>query len=930
MRTGKDRYTRTKNVLKKRTKPFHKRSNSAGHNLRNLNLGRALTLIGLPLTKAILWFLKTTLHLYHLARSTNPSQLTTSFHQLLLSQLNSSTPQKILKQKLRRRQLYLISHAKKSLSKKIKPPAFLAKAFSNLLTSIKSNFTHWLSARNHFSLPSFPNFPSFTNPLNKLPKLQRPKNLSKFSFNLPQANLPHPPRPTVSFSKLSNLLKPLGSFFRFILITPAQRVVASLQTLFTTLFSIPVSVFNRTNESLQKPRHLRFSYLFPITLIFSSIAASTWFYFAIIKDLPNPSELAKNQPVLTTKIYDRNGILLYKIYKNENRSLVPLSDIPPHLIQATIAIEDQDFYSHSGFSVRGIARAFKANLTDDTLQGGSTITQQLIKNTLLTPERTFTRKTKELILSFLTEFYYSKDEILTMYFNQVPYGGTAYGVQEASRMYFDKDVTDLNLSEAAFLAGLPAAPTRFSPYGPYPERATARQHTVLRRMIEDGYITSHQAESAIKEPIALAPQSDSILAPHFVMYVRDQLAEKFGQRRVEQGGLEVTTTLDLTLQNQVEQIVRAEIDTLQNLNVTNGAALVTNPQTGEILAMVGSRNYFDSQNDGQVNVTLRPRQPGSSIKPINYALALERGLTPATIIPDTPICFNIAGQPPYCPKNYDGQYHGRVTLRSALANSYNIPAVKILSQFGVKEMIAKGELMGISTWDDPSRFGLSLTLGGGEVTMVDMATAYGVFANNGLRVDPTPFLEVKSYNQQILDHTSCTSSNCQPKRVLDPRVAYQITDILSDNQARSGAFGTHSVLHIPGQQVAVKTGTTNNLRDNWTFGYTKDRLVAVWVGNNDNTSMSYIASGITGASPIWNKITTSLLDAQSPHTFAPPNNLAKVKVCTITGQLACNGCPSKEEYFLPGTEPQTHCSPEQIANILNPTPPTEPQQTANN
>lgn len=538
-----------------------------------------------------------------------------------------------------------------------------------------------------------------------------------------------------------------------------------------------------------------------------------------------------------------------------------------------------------------------------------------------------------MVLSILTEFYFSKDEILAMYFNQIPYGGSAYGAEEASQMFFGKSVNHLSLSESSFLAGLAAAPTRFSPHGTHPELSVVRQHQVLRRMVEDGYITLAEAEEAKNQKVTILPQKNSIKAPHFVMYIKELLVEKYGLQMVEQGGLEVTTSLDLNLQETTQNIVSSEVASLNRLNVHNGAALVTNPKTGEILAMVGSTNYFDSTNDGQVNVSLRPRQPGSSIKPVTYATALEKGLTPSTIIPDTPICYRLPGQAPYCPKNYDNSYHHNVTLRQALASSYNIPAVKTLSQIGVNAMVEKGRLMGITTWNNSSRFGLSLTLGGGEVKMVDMAVVYGVFANQGYKVDLHPILEVKAYNGKVLEHFECNhvtntklttaeqvdaSTNvntCSSTQVVDPRVAYQITNILSDNQARSSAFGLHSVLHIPDQEVAVKTGTTNSLRDNWTMGYTTNQLVVTWVGNNDNSPMSYIASGITGASPIWQKIMLTLLDPNQPHAFAPPPNLTKVKICTLTGSLSCNGCPSKDEYFLPGTEPKNRCNEDLINQI---------------
>ena len=692
-----------------------------------------------------------------------------------------------------------------------------------------------------------------------------------------------------------------------------------------------IVVFQSTRFQFLKKLKPRRRYLALLALI--TVPAIIVFYFEILRDLPSPSRLATDRPIVSTKIYDRNGTLLYKIFKNENRSIVALDDIPLVLQQATIAIEDKNFYQHSGFSIQGIARAFKTNLTEDSLQGGSTITQQLVKNTLLSPERTLSRKIKEVILSVLTEFYFSKTEILTMYFNQVPYGSTAYGAEEASQMYFGQSVRQLTLAQSAFLAGLPAAPTRFSPYGIHPELAVVHQHEVLRRMVEDGYITLAQAEDAKNQKITLRPQQNDILAPHFVMYIKDLLVEKYGLPLVEQGGLEVYTSLDLTAQTLAQQVVTNEVATLKRLNVTNGAALVTNPATGEILAMVGSKDYFDTQSDGQVNVTLRPRQPGSSIKPVNYAAALEKGFTPATLIPDTPICYRLPGQPDYCPKNYDNRYHGLVTVRTALASSYNIPAVKTLSQIGVETMLEKGREMGITTWEDSSRFGLSLTLGGGEVKMVDMATAYAAFANGGLKVNLHPILEVRTYDGRVLERLSCKDltgqslspitsidaatqvHTCAGTPVITPTIAYQITNILSDNNARAPAFGTHSVLVIPDHQVAVKTGTTNNLRDNWTIGYTPDYLVVTWVGNNDNTPMSYIASGITGASPIWQKIMLNLLKDRPNHPFTPGSGLTKVSICTLTGTLSCTGCPSVEEYFVPGTEPKTHCTKEQIDTI---------------
>jgi 1A family penicillin-binding protein len=652
-------------------------------------------------------------------------------------------------------------------------------------------------------------------------------------------------------------------------------------------------------------------------------------YDYIFRDLPSANDLVNHHPIVSTKILDRHGRLLYNIYKDENRSLIPLSQIPPHMVQATIAIEDKEFYSHHGFSFRGIIRAAKANFEGKPVQGGSTITQQLVKNTLLSPERTFRRKIREMLLSIVVDASFTKDEILGMYFNEIPYGGSTYGVEEASRRFFGKSARELTLAESTYLAGLPAAPSAYSPYGSTPELGYLRQAEVLRRMVEDGYITQEQADQARTEKLQFRQDSVDILAPHFVFYIREMLAKQYGEEILNQGGLTVRTSLDLDVQNAAQQAVVAEVTKLKNLRVNNGAALVTNPRTGEVLAMVGSVNYFDFVHDGQVNVTLRPRQPGSSIKPLTYAIAMERGLiTPSSRIDDSAITFNIPGSVPYTPKNYDGKYHGSVTVRQALGSSYNIPAVKVLNMIGLNTMIDRAQELGITTWQERQRFGLSLTLGGGEVLMSDMATAYSAFANYGYSVPLNPILEVTDYSGKQLYRNSCAldTDNCFGKQTLDPRVAYQITDILKDNQARTPAFGPVSVLNIPGQEVAVKTGTTNNLRDNWTFGYTSDRLVATWVGNNDSTSMSYVVSGITGASPIWNNIMRSLLSTDQPHHFPALPGLIKVAICKTTGTLACKGCPSiSEEFFIPGTQPTQACNPNWFSKPQSSSTPKQPR-----
>lgn len=649
-----------------------------------------------------------------------------------------------------------------------------------------------------------------------------------------------------------------------------------------------------------KKRKANLFLLIPSLFIVASILI---FYFLILKNLPSPKELSERSPEVSTKIYDRNGNLLYKIYKNENRTIIPLSQIPESVRLATLAAEDAEFYNHPGFSIRGITRAIVRDVKTGSLQGGSTITQQLVKNALLSPEKTVTRKIKELILSIEAEIVYSKDEIFEMYLNEVSYGGTAYGIQEASESYFGKEVQDLNLAEASLLAGLPKSPTTFSPFGSNPDLAFERQREVLRLMVINKYITQEQAEKAMNEKITFASQKTGIKAPHFVMYIRQILVDRYGEEIVEKGGLEVKTSLDLSIQEAAEKIVKFEVDSLTRLNVGNGAALVMNPKTGEILAMVGSKNYFDTKNDGNVNVLTSLRQPGSSIKVVNYAYALLHGYTPASIIDDSPITYRTPGTTPYSPVNYDGKYKGKVSLRIALAESRNIPAVKILASYGVPKMIEQARTMGITTWEDPSKYGLSLTLGGGAVKAIELAKVYSTLANSGQTPELTPILEVKNYKGEILENNS-------PKVIqsIDERIAFLLTDILKDNNARAAEFGYNSYLVVKDHpEVAVKTGTSNNLRDNWTVGYNQDYLVLTWVGNNDNSPMSRVASGITGASPIWNKIMTIILNGQPSIDWNAPKGVSKVNICSITGTLPCEGCPTKQEWFLDENRPSGRC-----------------------
>lgn len=655
--------------------------------------------------------------------------------------------------------------------------------------------------------------------------------------------------------------------------------------------------------------------------------------FFLLKDVPSPAKLTKTPAPISTQILDRNGELLYEVYSDFKRTPVPLGEINLLVQQATIAIEDKNYYHHHGLDTLAIVRAAFNTLRGKRLEGGSTITQQLVKNALLSdPKRTITRKIKEAILAVATEITYTKDEILELYLNHAPYGGALYGIETASKTYFGKSAKDLTLAESALLAGLPQSPTRYSPFGANPELAISRQHDVLRRMVEDKYITLEQAETAKAEKLNFLKKNISINAPHFSLYVRDFLVEKYGEDKVNLGGLRVTTTLDLDLQKYIEASLSAEMKKIAGLRISNGAALVTKPNTGEVIALVGSKDYFNDDIDGQVNITTALRQPGSSIKPINYAVALLKGWPASLVYLDVPTCFNVAGQKQYCPKNYDGSFRGPVSMRLALANSLNIPAVKQLALNGLDSFIATASAMGISSWKDSKNYGLSLTLGGGEVTMLDMAEAFGTFANQGVTVPLISIIKIEDYTGNILEQidtenianivsvlpqnwtdfqASQSTSNPkalpdEPRVTLPQEVAFIISDILSDNGARSATFGPSSQLVIPGHTVSVKTGTTNDQKDNWTIGYTKDYLAVTWVGNNDNTSMSYVASGVTGASPIWNNIMKKLLKTVKDRPLVKPELIKNYQVCNLTGLLAQeeNQCESHNEYFIDDILPQ--------------------------
>ncbi len=647
-----------------------------------------------------------------------------------------------------------------------------------------------------------------------------------------------------------------------------------------------------------------------LTFVFFSLIAG--FIFILLafawysRDLPKPDKVQRSSG-LSTVIYDRNNKPLYDIFKDQNRIAVDINDIPKYLKEATIAIEDKNFYKHQGFSFTGIIRAFINTILFRKLEGGSTLTQQLVKNALLTSERTVPRKIKEFVLSVEIERRYSKDQILQMYFNEAPYGGTAWGIEVASKTYFGKPVKDLTITESVILAGIPQRPSYYSPYTGEPKAYIARAENVLRRMREDGYIDKSQEEETKKQlPQVVFNEPGSLLkAPHFVMYVKEQLNEKFGEKLVEEGGLKVYTTLDIDLQDEAQKIVTAEVDNAKSLKVGNGAVVVLDPKSGDILSMVGSKDYFAGDYDGNVNVTLSLRQPGSALKPITYAAAFKKGFTPSSLIMDTQTHFpsGIAGKD-YLPQNYDLKFRGPVQLRYALGNSINVAAVKLLAYTGVSEMLKTAYDMGLTTLEptkeNVNRFGLSITLGGGEVRLLELSSSYGVFATGGMLYEPLSILKVVDSKGKVLfEH-----KKPKGKKVLDSDISFLISDILSDNNARLEVFGPKSWLNIPGKKVAVKTGTTDDKRDNWTVGYTPSVVVGVWVGNNDNSTMDpKLATGVSGAAPIWNKVMQKALAKMQAEDFIKSDNIVELEIDAFLGGLPKDPHSRRKEFFKKGTEP---------------------------
>lgn len=614
-----------------------------------------------------------------------------------------------------------------------------------------------------------------------------------------------------------------------------------------------------------------------VVLIFLGLLCALFLWFS--KDLPSPDKINAKISAQSTQIFDRNGKLLYEIHGDQNRILASWDEIPKNVKNATIAVEDKSFYKHGGFSIFGIARAFTGVITHNSSEGGgSTITQQFVKNALLTNEHTYIRKIKELILSIEIEQMYKKDDILRMYLNEIPYGSNAYGIKVAAKTFFNKDLKDLTLAESATLAALPNAPTYYSPYGNHLDDLYKRKDLILDLMAEQKYITKDEAKIAKNEKLIFSNNPyGSIEAPHFVMYVKEKLVEKYGETKVNSGGLKVYTSLDYDKQVAAEDAVSTNVEKNKTRYGASNAGLVAiDPKTGQILAMVGSKDYFDETIDGQVNIAISNRQPGSSFKPFAYATAWKNSnWGPGSILYDVKTDFGGG----YVPQNYSGGFWGPVTMRTALQNSLNIPAVKTLYIAGVKSTIETAKAMGITTLDENGDYGLSLVLGSGEVKLLDMVSAYGVFANNGIKQDPTWFIRIEDNTGKVLDEYKQKTG----KTVLDSQIAYLMNNVLSDDSARARTFGSGSALTLSGRPAAAKTGTTNSYKDAWTIGYTPSLVAGVWSGNNDGTPMTS-GGGAFAAAPIWHDFMTKALAGTTVEQFSRPSGIKTVTLDAITGR----------------------------------------------
>lgn len=604
-----------------------------------------------------------------------------------------------------------------------------------------------------------------------------------------------------------------------------------------------------------------------------AVAICGWFGITIVvawasRNLPDPDRLIDRQIVQSTKIYDRTGThLLYEVYQGKKRTLVELSDIPEYAVYGTILVEDKNFFTHKGVAWLSIARAFVSNMLGRSAGSGgaSTLTQQLIKNAVLTSEHSYIRKIKEAILARQIEQKFSKEQILKMYFNEIPYGSTNYGIESASQSYFGKTVKDVSVAEAATLAALPQSPTRYLNNW---DQLLVRRNFIIDLLATNNYITPTQAETAKKEPINIKRSSGHLEAAHFVEYIKGQLVEKYGEKMVEEGGLKVITTLDYDKQKIAEEEVTAAAEKNEKkYGATNAALVALDAKTGQIVAMVGSRDYDNNEIQGKVNVALRPRQPGSSFKPIVYVTGFSRGLTPNTKVYDVNTIFP-AEPKDFEPHNYDGKEHGPVTLRQALAGSLNIPAVKTLYLTGVNNVLDQAEKMGYTTLKDRSRFGLALVLGGAEVTLLEHTRAYMTLAREGSSIPVNSILEVKDNRGNVLEKWETPPE----VRVLDQQPVRQLVDIMSDNNARSFVFGANSALVLADRPVAAKTGTTNDWHDGWTMGFTPQLVTGVWVGNNNNKAMAKGADGVLTAGPIWHNFMARALKNAPVEGFNPPDS----------------------------------------------------------
>jgi len=675
---------------------------------------------------------------------------------------------------------------------------------------------------------------------------------------------------------------------------------------------------NKHNNNKRFPKlraFLKIFIIFSALGIFTLTVGLAMIVAWISKDLPNPNKIIERQVPLSTKIFDKTGkTVLYEIHGAERRTMVELSDIPKFVVDATLTAEDRDFYQHQGFSITGIIRSVIRNISTGSRVGGSTITQQLVKNAILTSEKTYTRKLKELILSYQIEKKFTKNDILKMYFNEIPYGSTAYGVESASQTFFGKSVKDVDLAEAAILASMLQKPSYYSPFGNNKEKLLARQKWVLENMAGLGFITQAQKDEAAKEKVAFKKNlSENITAPHFVMYVKEYLSERYGDKAVEEGGMKIITTLDLDKQKIAEEAIKKQAEKNKKWNASNAALVSIDAKTGQILAMVGSADYFNDDIDGQVNVVLRPRQPGSSFKPMVYAAAFRKGFTPETVVYDVVTKFTNYDGKNYEPHNYNLKEYGPVTLRQALAGSLNVPAVQVIYLTGIDNVVDTAEKLGYSTLKERWRFGLSLVLGGAEVKLLEHTNAFAALAREGEFHETSPILRVEDKDGNMLEEYKDVEA-----KVLETQIARQITSILSDNSSRAFIFGEKNLLVLKDRPVAAKTGTTNDNRDAWTVGYTPGVATGVWVGNNDFSEMKQGADGSVIAAPIWNEYMTKTL-AQTPvESFNEPNPTisnnpalngsikegAKVAIDRATGKLATEYTPG--DYIVEKTYRETH------------------------